>query len=460
MLKRDYCIVDIETSGKGIHNNRITEICVVRLHHDKVVDKFTSLVNPETSIPMFITGLTGIHNEMVSGAPLFSEIADRIEEITKDAVFVAHNVNFDYSIIRSEFKRVGMDFTRKKLCTVRLSRKLIPGLFSYSLGRLCSSLSIHLENRHRAEGDADATTVLFQRILSLDTDLETINSFIHARSKEATLPPHLSKAELEALPSSCGIYIFRNREDKIIYVGKAKNIKNRVLSHFYDKRNNEYDLGQETFTIDYEETGNELIALLLESEKIHMHYPKFNRAQKKAVTPYRIISYENREGIIQLAIQKTNSKTGSLDIHYQFDKAISRLEEICIDFDLCPRFCHLQQTQGSCSHYKISNCGGVCTGKISVKEYNSRVLNAIYSFSTVQKTYLIKEKGRYTDEDAFVFVEDGVYKGFGFIPKNEQLQHIEDLEPFLNLKKETYHASKILNSYLSRSAANNIITEL
>lgn len=460
MQNRDYCIVDIETSGKGIHSNRITEICIVRLHHDKVVDKFTSLVNPETPIPMYITGLTGIHNEMVAEAPLFSEVADRIEEITKGAVFVAHNVNFDYNIVKAEFKRIGRDFTRKKLCTVRLSRKLIPGLFSYSLGRLCSSLSIHLENRHRAEGDADATTILFQRILTLDTGLETINSFIHARSMEATLPPHISRTELEALPSSCGIYLFRNQEDKIIYVGKAKNIKNRVLSHFYDKKNNEYALGQETFSIDYEETGNELIALLLESEKIYMHYPKFNRAQKKAVVPYRIISYENRDGIIHLAIQKTNSKTGSLDIHYQFDKAVSQLEEICIAFNLCPRFCHLQQSQGSCSHYKISSCGGVCTGKISVKEYNSRVLGAISSFSGGQKTYLIKEKGRYKDENAFVFVKDGTYKGFGFVPKDEQLQRIEDLEPFLNLKKDTYHTSKILNSYLSRAAANNIITEL
>ena len=212
MLTQAYVVVDVETTGKGIRGTRITEICAVRIENGKAVNKFTSLVNPEAHIPPFITGLTGIDNEMVDGAPLFSEIASEVADITADAIFVAHNVNFDYNVLRSEFQRLSQSFVRKKLCTVRLSRKLIPGLFSYSLGNLCASINIPLNNRHRAEGDTDATVILFQRILSLDQDGSTILSFLNSRSKEATLPPHLPARTIEELPETAGIYLFKDQK--------------------------------------------------------------------------------------------------------------------------------------------------------------------------------------------------------------------------------------------------------
>lgn len=163
MAPQRYSIIDVETTGKGLHGNRITEICIVLLEDDAVIDKFTSLVNPECFIPPFITGLTGIDNTMVEDAPKFHEIADEIERMTRGCIFVAHNVNFDYNVLRGEFRAIERDFYRKKLCTVRLSRKLIPKLYSYSLGKLCTSLGIPLNNRHRAEGDTDATVLLFQK---------------------------------------------------------------------------------------------------------------------------------------------------------------------------------------------------------------------------------------------------------------------------------------------------------
>ncbi len=163
-----YAIVDIETTGKGIHDNRIIEICVVRTDGKKVVDKFVSLVNPRRRVPEFITALTGIDDDTLRDAPPFEEVAQRIVAITKDAVFVAHNVNFDFPIVRSEFRALGYDFKREKLCTKRLAKKLMPEKFSYGLGRLCSTLGIPLIDRHRAEGDADATVILFHRLLDLD----------------------------------------------------------------------------------------------------------------------------------------------------------------------------------------------------------------------------------------------------------------------------------------------------
>jgi len=156
-----YSIIDIETTG---HSSKITEISIFVFDGEKIIDEYTTLVNPECIIPPFITNLTGITNAMVGNAPKFYEIAQKVQEITSNTIFVAHNVNFDYNIIHKEFKDLGFDFKRKKLCTIRLSRKLIPGLNSYSLGALCTTQNIVIKDRHRAKGDAEATTILFEKV--------------------------------------------------------------------------------------------------------------------------------------------------------------------------------------------------------------------------------------------------------------------------------------------------------
>ena len=160
-----YTIIDIETTGNGIKGNKITEISIFKYDGNQIVDEFTSLVNPQCPIPYFITGLTGIDDQMVQNAPIFHEIANTVQSITEGCIFVAHSVNFDYGVIKEEFRQIGIDFNRKKLCTVRLSRKLIPGLRSYSLGKLCSAIQIPLVDRHRARGDAHATVLLFEKLL-------------------------------------------------------------------------------------------------------------------------------------------------------------------------------------------------------------------------------------------------------------------------------------------------------
>lgn len=453
-----YCVIDVETTGKGINGNRITEICAVRLLDGEVIDKFTSLVNPEQYIPPFITNLTGIDDAMVADAPLFKEIADRILQITEEAIFIAHNVNFDFNVIRGEFKRLGVSFTRKKLCTVRLSRKLIPNLFSYSLGNLCASIGIPLNNRHRAEGDTDATVILFKRILDLDQDGRVIHTFLNVRSKEATLPPHLPSRIIQELPECPGIYLFKDRAGNVIYVGKAINIKKRVLSHFYVKKNKEYLLGQETYQIDYEVTGNELCALLLESEYIQHYFPKFNSAQKIPVNTYTIISYENRKSIIQLAVAKTKYRHSATEKVFTKSKAIERLTELCKTFVLCPRFCGLQATFYKCSHYTLKECKGVCNDQEPIQDYNTRVKKALSSFAAENESYIIKEQGRTLEESAFIYVDRGVYKGFGFVPETEQLERFEQIEDYLLPKKSTYHTDIIVRSYLKRHKKPNILS--
>jgi len=360
-------------------------------------------------------------------------------------------------VLHNEFKELGFEFTRKKLCTVRLSRKLIPGLSSYSLGRLCDSINIPIIDRHRAEGDTDATVILFQRLLSLDTGWEVIRSFLHARSKEATLPPHLSSEQIRDLPETPGIYLFKDKQHKVIYAGKAINIRKRVLSHFYDKMTKEYQLGQETYYIDHETTGNELMALLLEAEHIRKHYPKYNRAQKRPGMVYQIISYINQRGIIQLALGKTKMTSHSVGTFYNRATATEKLEQLCELFKLCPRYCALQSNIEVCSHYRIRNCEGICDGSELVLDYNKKVMAGIASLSSETQSYVIREKGRHFREEAFVLIKEGRYRGFGFVDVDVQIAAVEDYEPFLKLQEATYHTNKILSNYLRKQGKHKML---
>ena len=289
-----YTVVDIETTGNGLKGNKITEIAIFKINEEQILEEFCSLVNPGIAIPSFITNLTGISNEMVYNAPTFEEIAATVEELTKDSIFVAHSVNFDYGVLNEEFKRLGLPFNRKKLCTVRLSRKLIPGLASYSLGKLASQLNIHITERHRARGDALATVSLFYQILQKPNAEKLISEFLKKQSRASTLPSWIDAKEIEKLPNKPGIYYFLDTKNTIIYVGKAKKIKSRVLSHFYDKTNHEIRLCRETASIDFKLSGSELVALLMESSEIKKHYPKYNRAQKEVLcnTPLLVITIE------------------------------------------------------------------------------------------------------------------------------------------------------------------------
>ena len=226
-----YAIVDIETTGGYAANHRITEIAI--FHHDgiQITETFHTLINPGRDIPYYITGLTGISTEMVLSAPTFEEVAEEIFNFLDGKVFVAHNAHFDYSFLKREFELTGINWQAKKLCTVRLSRKIIPGLRSYSLGTLSESLGIEIINRHRANGDAHATVKIFDQLLRRDRD-NYIAKALKKNSGETILPPNLPKEEFDRLPALPGVYYFHNARGQVIYVGKAINIKKRIAGHF------------------------------------------------------------------------------------------------------------------------------------------------------------------------------------------------------------------------------------
>ena len=444
-----YSVVDIETTGNGYKGQKITEISIFIFDGEKIIDEFTSLVNPEQKIPYFITNLTGITEAMVRTAPKFYEIAKKVAEITKDTVFVAHNVNFDYNIIRDEFKSLGFDFKRKKLCTVRLSRKIIPGLASYSLGNICSAEDIEIAARHRAKGDAEATVELFKRLIKRDQKF-TINSFLNAKSREATLPPLLDKQVVDNLPERHGVYYFKNAQKEVIYVGKANNIKQRVISHFYDKKKKERTMCLETADISYTETGSELIALLHESSEIKHLYPKFNRAQRKAGEAVGLFSYEDQKGILHLAFNRLKLTPNPIMKFYSMAACRSALEKICERFELCPKYCHLQTNVNACFHYQLQQCRGVCSEKEAIESYNKRVNKAIQSLGLQTENLVIKENGRSDKEVGFVLILNGIYQGFGYIDKNLELSNTEDYLIHVKPQKDNRDIQRILNSYLSK----------
>jgi len=455
-----YCIIDIETTGSGIYGNKITEIAILKYDGHELVDEFTTLVNPECAIPYFITGLTGIDDAMVRNAPTLKEVANAIITIMKGTIFVAHNVNFDYNIIKKELKNIGVDFSSKKLCTVRLSRKLFPGYLSYSLGKLCSSLGIPLTDRHRARGDAYATMLLFHKLLRAQDATSVFKNFLNAKSQEATLPPLLPKSEFDKLPNTTGIYYFKDSKGKIIYVGKALDIKKRVLSHFYSKASKELALCKDTAYLDFAETGNELIALLTESAEIKQHYPSYNKAQKKSLQQYAIFNYEDRNGIIHLAINKIRSAPNPLKTFYSITDCRAYLENICSEFSLCAKYCHLQENVVVCSHFRIKQCVGICSDLSYVLIYNKMVKKAISKMKQKQESLLIKGKGRNEEELTLVLVENGYYTGFGYVPISEQFMGIESMEHFIKPQKNTLESQRIVQSYLVKNPTSSLIVTL
>jgi len=442
-----YAIIDIETTGMGVQGNKITEIAIFIHNGTQVIDTYDTLIDPECAIPYNITQLTGITNAMVQGAPKFYEVAKEIIEFTEDCVFVAHNVSFDFNVMNKEFSELGFTFKRKKLCTIRLSKKLIPGLSSYSLGKMCVSQNIVIKNRHRAKGDAEATVILFDKLLDLDTDNAVFDSFLKPNSRQGTLPPLMSKETVDALPETEGVYYFKNTEGVIIYVGKANNIKQRVLSHFYDKKNKEVAMSMLTADVTYECTGSELLALLLESAEIKHYFPQFNRAQRRLNESYGLFSFKDRDGIVHIGFNKLKSIQDPIVKFYTSTESRVFLEQLCEEFELCPKYCHLQSNVSACFHFQLKKCKGVCQNKEIIASYNARVKEAIDFASMENETYTISQKGRNKDEKGFVLIEKGIYKGYGYADKNTEFTSLEEYKTILIPQKDNRDIQRILKSW-------------
>lgn len=453
-----YAIVDIETTGGYAENHRITEVAI--FFHDgiQVTDTFHTLINPGRNIPYYITGLTGITNEMVLDSPRFEEIAEEIFKRLEGKIFVAHNAHFDYSFLKKEFEQVGINWQSRKLCTVRLSRKIIPGLRSYGLGSLAESLGIEITNRHRAGGDAAATVKIFDQLLRRDRDGFIVKA-LKRNSGETILPPNLPKEEFDRLPSLPGVYYFQNGRGNVIYVGKAINIKKRIAGHFTgDAREwSRSKIRNEIHHVTYELTGNELIALILESQEIRRLWPKYNQAQKFRMEEWGIFDYEDRNGYLRFSANIVSKGSRPLIRFSSKGEAWNFLWEKVRNFELCPKLSGLQISKGLCFDYQSGGCNGACMCIESVKTYNKRVSKAIASFRDEGGTVAIIGKGRNTEEQSLVLVEKGAYVGFGFFDRESSIADFESARNYVKPSVETRTVQNLINSYITNPRGAEVV---
>ena len=418
-----YAIVDIETTGGHASAFGITEIAVFIHDGNRIIKHFETLINPQQNIPSYITALTGINNAMVASAPVFEEIAPTLFDILKDQIFVAHNVNFDYSFIHHHLKVAGYELNVKKLCTVRLGRKVFPGLPSYSLGKICRTLDLPIENRHRAGGDAQATVLLFEHYLANGAD-KYINEMLKKKSGEQWLPMNLSSSVIMDLPTGPGVYYFHDEKDTIIYVGKAINIKKRVTSHFthQDADKKRQQLIRTIFKITYQSCATELEAIVLESTEIKKLWPKHNTSQKKPTQKYALYMYQDGGGYQRLVIDKKKKNIPSLYSFNLLREGWAMLKKIVQQFELNEKLCFIDKTP-------FTNDDKASLESPSL--YNLKIAKMLSALEQQLPTFAVVDIGRNEAEKLCLLIERGCFWGMGYLPTSMQLNSVKEIKSLL-----------------------------
>jgi len=447
-----FAIIDIETCGGKFTygNGRIIEIAIV-IHDGLVVtNTYSTLINPECYISNMYTNISGITNEMVADAPKFYEVAKHISEFTEGCVFVAHNVKFDYNFVRDEFNSLGFKYKRETLCTVQLSRKLIPGKLSYSLGKLCASLGIEIQNRHRALGDAEATAKLFDLLLQAKS--------LHPQYKNKGVAEIMAKKidgikkyVLQKLPESCGVYYFLNNDKQIIYIGKSINMYSRAISHFNTDLPKSKKMLHELMDVDFVETGSELLALLHESQDIKEHKPLFNRRSKADIFTHSIIYFKNNSGIINFKISEFSEEKNVLASFTKYSSAHQKMETWIDEHAMCMRYCGLTSDDSICFNHQIKKCNGICAGIENIEIYNKRAAKILneYIFST--PNFVLIDKGRKANEKSFVIIENSRFCGYGHFDAESTYTGIDELKEMTLTKQYYPDADELIRSWLKKN---------
>lgn len=444
-----YAILDIETTGGKYNEEGITEIAIYKFDGHKIVDQYISLINPERPIQPFVVNLTGINNKMLHNAPKFYEVAKRIVEITTDCIIVAHNASFDYRILRTEFERLGFQYERKSLCTVELSKILIPDQQSYSLGKLVRGLGIPLSDRHRANGDAQATVKLFKLLLSKDIEKKIITETVRSDTKKQ-IDNKLLKL-LEKVPSVTGVYYIHNENGVIIYIGKSKNIKKRIRQHFTNENKKSKKIQEEVTDVNYEITGSELLALLKENEEIKRIKPKYNRALKRVKFDQALYQFTDDQGYINLKVAKVDGRKSSVTTFTNRQQAKSFMHRWVDEYSLCQKLMNLDKGKNNCFNYTIKKCLGACILEESPEEYNARVQQLIHNYSLGKQDMIIIDRGRDIDEQAVILIENGKFMGIGYFTLNHQINNLDILRSIITPMHHNRDAQHIIQSYLRQN---------
>lgn len=442
-----YAIVDIETTGSHPHDNGITEIAILLHNGEQIEGRFETLVNPGRRIPPYVAQLTGITNDMTATAPSFEEVADKIYHLLQNRIFIAHNVNFDYSFVKHHLRCAGYEWMPKKLCTLKLSRKAFPDLHKYGLGHICRALDIPVSNRHRAGGDANATTILFEKILQAGGE-KLIREFLKKENREQILPPNLPSEQIKALPYTPGVYYFHDAHGKIIYVGKAKNLRQRVVSHFtgLNTGKKRQEFLRNIHAVTHQECATEFIASIFESVEIKRLWPIYNVSQKRPEQMFGIYVFEDSRGYKRLAIDKKRKYFEPVASFNLLADAYRTLWKLVREHELHPSLCFLDKTPISDDNYPL------------LEEYNSKVEDALTTMQSQLGTYAIFEPAEYNSSKyGCVLVENGKFYGIGSIPENINVTQVDKLKKHITQYPENEVIRSMVRSYAQRYPSKVLI---
>lgn len=410
-----FAVVDIETTGGSADNSGITEIAVIVTNGQDILETFETLVDPQKYIPPFITNLTGITNEMVESAPTFSQIAPKIYSLLKEKVFVAHNVNFDYSFVKKQLAESGFPITEDKLCTVKYTRKIDPGHSSYSLSNICLRMGINNKAAHRAMGDTAATATLLHQMLARDTEKEW-EKMVFGKRQFIHLPTHLDPDVFHQLTEETGVYYLKGKKGEILYIGKAKNIKTRIKQHFSGDKSaaKNQSIYRNVAHIDVVLTGSELMATLIEDSEIRRYWPPLNKAQKTRIEKHHLCYYQDQNQNWRLCVLKGKVTGRKLTTVFSFLDARERMIDLVKTHSLHPTYCQIDVPE-------LQN--------ISVEDHNSNFQNMLQSIDKMPENYVVYTSGTKSGESGFLVVREKLFIGYGFIPNHKKSTRYEDLIP-------------------------------
>ncbi len=384
MLPKAISFVDLETTGTSSRFGRIIEVGIIRVEENKIVKEFSTLLNPQTHLDPFIQSMTGISPIQLENAPSFYEIKDSVLEILKDSIFVAHNVIFDYGFLKREFQRIDKPFSMRYFCSVKLSKSLFPRFKHHNLDSIIERFNLNCKNRHRALDDAKVIWDFFQLSIN-QLGVEKVNSAIQKLMKRPSLPIGISENMLDSLPESPGVYIFYNKEGAALYIGKSKNIRNRVLNHFSSSKDNSIDqkIAQDITSIETLETAGELGALLLESTLIKKHQPLLNRLLRYSskLIALRKVQKDNSYHLVsvdtlqELPFEEMENIIGIFKSNRELKDFLMLLAK---EYNLCLKLLGLEKTKSACFYSHLGRCLGACINKENYLKYNLRFEEAFY----------------------------------------------------------------------------------
>lgn len=441
----EFAIVDIETTGGNFGNAGITEIAIVIHDGNSIVAEYETLINPEQEIPGYITGLTGIDNQLVANAPVFDEVAEEIFNLLDGRVFIAHSVNFDFGFVRRFLSESGYELKSSKLCTVKLSRQAFPGQRSYSLGRICEHLKIPILARHRAMGDAKATAILFDQIIQMQPEL--IHSSLKRNSGEAFLPPNFSLKQYREIPAECGVYYMLDEKGKTIYVGKALNIRERFKGHFSGQSHPhlKQQLKAEVHSLTWKLTGTEFMALLLEAIEIKRIWPKYNAALKLPRALWGLFTYQDGNGYTRFQVGKVTKSLQALETFFSAAEAKEFLKHGILQYELCSKLCGIRKV--NCDIVQDASCHGACHQSEAAEVYNLRAQDFVKKIKESKGAIRLELDGREAGERAVCVFEAGMLREYGFVQEEDDA---------LELVRPYPETSYILRQYFHQFTADQI----